>query len=135
MIELRKVRRTDYEFVYKLIKDFLDSELSVTFLELPKFPVFCKTYFKGKKFYIILYNKKRCGTVNIVESEVGYMLAPEFRGKGIAVNAVKKLMEMHPKKRFFATINNENERSINLIKKLGFRPKGTIFEKIVDEKE
>ncbi|MEM3006427.1 MAG: GNAT family N-acetyltransferase [Candidatus Nitrosotenuis sp.] len=130
MIKLRKVRKTDYRFVYDLIKDFLDSGLSVSFLELPTFNRFCKNYFKNKKLYIIIYGNKRCGTVNINNDEIGYMLLPEFRGKGIAINAVKELMKMHPRKRYFATINNHNKRSINLIRKLGFKPKGTIYEKI-----
>lgn len=131
MIKLRKVRKTDYRFVYNLTKDFVDSGLSVSFLEMPTFGSFCKDYFKDKEMFVVLYNNKRCGTVNINNNEIGYMLLPEFRGKGIAINAVRELMKTHPRKRYFATINNDNERSVNLVEKLGFHPKGTIYEKIV----
>lgn len=117
--------------MYNLTKDFVDSGLSVSFLEMPTFGSFCKDYFKDKEMFVVLYNNKRCGTVNINNNEIGYMLLPEFRGKGIAINAVRELMKAHPRKRYFATINNDNERSVNLVEKLGFHPKGTIYEKIV----
>jgi len=133
-IKLTKVRKKDYRFVFNLVKDFLESNLSVTYLEIPTFDRFCKDYFKDKKIYIVLYNSKRCGTVNINNNEIGYMLLPTFRRKGIAVNAVRELIKQHPRKRYFATIHNDNKRSINLIKKLGFYPKGTIYEKIGTKK-
>ena len=41
-------------------------------------------------------------------------------------------MKLNPRKRFFATINNKNESSKKLIKTLGFKPKATIYEKIID---
>jgi len=62
------------------------------------------------------------------DDEVGYFLSPKHQRKGIAVEAVRMLMELNPHERYFATIHNENQSSISLITKLGFKPKGIIFE-------
>ena len=60
---------------------------------------------------------------------IGYYLTKEYQNKGIAVDAVKKMLELHPRERYFATVNSNNVRSNNLVKKLGFRPKGIVYEK------
>ena len=74
------------------------------------------------------------GFVQILEdNEVGYFLDKKFQNKGIGTEAVKLLMKLNPRERYFATIHNQNEYSIKLIKKLGFLPKGTIFEIMEDE--
>ncbi len=39
------------------------------------------------------------------------------------------MLKLHPKERYFATVNINNTRSNNLVKKLGFEPKGIIYEK------
>ncbi len=56
--------------------------------------------------------------------EVGYSLLPEFRGKGYAIEAVRGLFDWarreHGVTRFRASVAPDNERSQNLIGKLGF---------------
>ena len=60
--------------------------------------------------------------------EVGYSLLPEFRGKGYAVEAVRGLFDWahgeHGVSRFRASIAPDNERSQNLVAKLGFTKVG-----------
>lgn len=63
------------------------------------------------------------------ENEIGYHLLPKYHGRGIGTEAVRQLMELNPRERYFATIHNENKPSKNLITKLGFHPKATIYEK------
>jgi ribosomal-protein-alanine N-acetyltransferase len=60
--------------------------------------------------------------------EVGYTLLPEARGRGYAIEAVRAAFDwatsVHGVRRFRASITPDNERSLNLINKLGFRQTG-----------
>ena len=60
--------------------------------------------------------------------EVGYTLLPEARGQGYAIEAVRAAFDwasqVHDVHRFRASIAPDNERSLNLIGKLGFRQTG-----------
>ena len=71
------------------------------------------------------------GFVQILKNnEVGYFVDKKYQSSGIGTEAVKILMELNPRERYFATINDKNESSKKLIEKLGFAPKATIYEKI-----
>jgi RimJ/RimL family protein N-acetyltransferase len=56
--------------------------------------------------------------------EVGYTLLPAGRGRGYAIEAVRAAFDwatrVHGVRRFRASVAPDNERSINLISKLGF---------------
>ncbi len=127
---LREANSDDYSFIYNLVVEFLKTDLSVTFLTMP----LMDDFFKNKiKRFIISNGDASMGFVQILENnEIGYFLDKKFRNKGIGTDAVKLLMELNPRKRFFATIHDENEPSRKLVKSLGFVPKATIFEKIMD---
>jgi len=56
--------------------------------------------------------------------EIGYTLLPAARGNGYAIEAVRAMFDwatrIHGVRRFRASVAPENERSLNLIGKLGF---------------
>jgi ribosomal-protein-alanine N-acetyltransferase len=60
--------------------------------------------------------------------EVGYTLIPEARGHGYAIEAVRAAFDwatrLHGIHRFRAAVAPDNERSLNLVAKLGFRQTG-----------
>ena len=60
--------------------------------------------------------------------EIGYSLLPDERGKGYAREAVRAIFDWahreHGITRFRASVAPDNERSLNLIGKLGFRQVG-----------
>jgi RimJ/RimL family protein N-acetyltransferase len=60
--------------------------------------------------------------------EVGYTLLPDARGHGYAIEAVRAAFEWatraHGIRRFRASVSPDNERSLNLIAKLGFQQTG-----------
>lgn len=134
--EIRLVRATknDTRFVYEVVKDWLNrhADHSVTALKMPSFAKFSKS--KSTR-YIIKKGKTSIGFVHILaNNEIGYYMIPEFQGSGIGTWAVSKMMKMQPRDRYFATVNNKNIGSVKLITSLGFRPKATIYEKIVNKK-
>ena len=57
-------------------------------------------------------------------AEIGYTLLPAARGQGYAIEAVRAVFEWatreHDVHRFRASVAPDNERSLNLIAKLGF---------------
>ena len=130
--ELKEMTKEDLEFIYELLKEYFKTDFSVTILTLPPFDDYFKTYFENDlKTYIVMVNKRRTGFVHITKSgEIGYYMLKEYQNKGIAINAVKEMIKLHPRERYFATVNMNNERSKNLVKKLGFQPKGVIYEKL-----
>lgn len=126
---LRDAVKDDFPFIYNLVKEFLTTDLSVTFLNMPSF----EDFFKNKiKRYVISDGTNLLGFVQILDNnEVGYFLDKRFRKKGIATEAVQLLMQLNPRDRYFATIHDKNEPSKKLVMNLGFLPKATIYEKII----
>jgi RimJ/RimL family protein N-acetyltransferase len=65
-------------------------------------------------------------------AEVGYELRPEFRGRGYAIDAVRAVFDWaaaaHGVRRFRAGIAPGNERSINLVTKLGLTRVGAQWD-------
>jgi RimJ/RimL family protein N-acetyltransferase len=131
---LREMNSDDQKFIYELQEEYLKTNLSVTILILKPFEEFFKSYIlMDLKTYIILVDNERIGFVHITkEGEIGYFLTKKYEGKGIASNAVKDMLKLHPLKRYFATVNINNTRSTELVKGLGFSPKGIIYEKITN---
>jgi RimJ/RimL family protein N-acetyltransferase len=66
--------------------------------------------------------------------EVGYTLLPDARGHGYAIEAVQAALEWaienHGIRRFRAAVGPDNERSRNLILKLGFRQTGEQWDEV-----
>jgi [ribosomal protein S5]-alanine N-acetyltransferase len=66
--------------------------------------------------------------------EVGYTLLPDARGHGYAIEAVRAAFDwatrVHGIHRFRASVSPDNERSLNLIAKLGFRQTGDQWDDV-----
>lgn len=66
--------------------------------------------------------------------EVGYTLLPEARGHGYAIEAVRAAFDwatrVHGIRRFRAAVAPDNERSLNVVAKLGFRQTGDQWDDI-----
>jgi RimJ/RimL family protein N-acetyltransferase len=66
--------------------------------------------------------------------EVGYALLPDARGHGYAIEAVRAAFDwassVHGVHRFRAAVAPDNERSLNLIRKLGFTQTGDQWDEI-----
>ena len=66
--------------------------------------------------------------------EVGYTLLPDARGRGFAIEAVRAAFDwatrVHGVHKFRAAVAPDNERSRNLILKLGFRQTGEQWDEV-----
>jgi RimJ/RimL family protein N-acetyltransferase len=89
---------------------------------------------------IYLQNGPLIGDIGIhfledAQVEIGYTLAPEHQGQGYAFEAVKAIIDYLfstlKKHRITASVDPENQKSINLLKKLGFRQEGYFKKSIL----
>lgn len=75
-----------------------------------------------RAWYLILVDKTPVGAVYLTnEREIGVGIFKAEQRKGYGELAVRKLIEKWPG-RFLANVNEKNLISINLFKKLGFKP-------------
>jgi len=85
--------------------------------------------------YIITVDSKLAGCVDLYNHDVvnsrvgiGIFVLPEFRKKGVAVNAIEQVKKLSRTKfylkQIFATISSINTKSITLFEKSGFEKTG-----------
>lgn len=143
-IKLRPVQEADIKILYEMLKEMLNTPNS-SVNEQPLVPYsesekFVKKYLYDNEnheidFWYLITDKNDTvlGSVKISSKNyVSYQILKSFQGKGLATKAVRLLMKKHPRERFFAIINNDNTFSIKLIEKLGYKPKATVFEYVVN---
>ncbi len=85
-----------------------------------------KRYIKESKVFFIMYNKKSIGTISYkIENDEtvlinGLTVLPEYRGKGIATNAMKKLLSNLRNKNFSLLVHPEKTVALLIYLRLGF---------------
>ena len=143
-LKLRPIVEKDIPILYEMLKEMLSIQYSsVNEKPLPSFEdskKFVMKYLQDNEnhdidnWYMLEdENGTILGSTKISKSNyISYQILEKFQNKGLGTKAVQLLMEKHPKKRYFATINKENDPSIKLISKLGFHPKATVYEKIIE---
>jgi len=139
------VEERDIEDLYEMLREFISiPNACIHARPLPPFEESKKYVMKYlndnenheyDKWYIVAdEDNTTFGSVYITKKNyINYQILKPYQGKGIGILAVKLLMESNPRKRYFAVIHQKNEKSLNLIKNLGFSPKAIVFEKIIEE--
>ena len=64
---------------------------------------------------------------------IAYHILKDFQRQGYGKESIKLLMKQNPRKKYFVTVNVNNDASIGFIKKFGFVEKGYIFEKVIGD--
>jgi len=59
--------------------------------------------------------------------QIGYEVAPEHRGRGIATQAMREILSLKPDARLVAAVAPANHASIAVLHKLGFRETGQVI--------
>ena len=83
----------------------------------------------GNMFYICLYDGKAAGYVGCLDNDIRVAVHPEFQGKGIGSFMINELIKLEPAA--FAKVKINNQASLRLFEKCGFKKKYYILEKDV----
>lgn len=79
----------------------------------------------GKNYFICLFNNIPAGYVGVIDEDVRVAVHPNFQNQGIGVYMIKHIMKKH--KKLQAKIKINNNPSINLFKKAGFKIKYYLY--------
>ena len=77
-------------------------------------------------YFLCLSGDKPVGYVGVIEDDIRIAVLPEFQGKNIGLFLIKNVMKKY--KTLQAKIKIENEASLHLFKKAGFKMKYYLFE-------
>ena len=68
------------------------------------------------------FHRQAVGSVYLTkDDEIGVFVFKEFQRQGFAKQAIAELMYLHPRERYLANINPENDVSTRLFGRLGFK--------------
>ncbi|MDC0159314.1 N-acetyltransferase [Candidatus Nitrosopelagicus sp.] len=134
-IKLKIVSKTDYSFLYQLLKE-RESNDNISHKKIPTYAEHLK-FVKSKpysKWYVVYYNKKKCGTIYITElNEIAFHLKKEYHKAELQKIIINLVMEQNPASRYLANISPKNKDKINFFKKNGFKIVQFTYELIPEE--
>ena len=81
----------------------------------------------GDCFFICLYKGEPAGYVGIINKDIRVATHPDFQGKGIGTFMINTIMQKYTDSE--AKVKIENEASLKLFEKCGFKKKYYILEK------
>lgn len=120
-IKFKQVSVEDWELVEKIEK----GAASVFYFPCENEEQY-KRYIKESKVYLVMYGDKAIGTISYKTEKDGTVLInsltilPDYRGKGIATNAMKKLLADLGDKNYALLVHPENTAALLIYLRLGF---------------
>jgi len=121
-LKLRKIEDSDFNFLYKLLKERNPKE-NISHKQMPSYQQHVK-FIKSKpyqKWYVIEKNRKKIGTIYFSkQNEIGIHFLPKLSNESIKQKAIQELIRQNPAKKIFTNINPNNTDQINFLKKNGF---------------
>ena len=81
----------------------------------------------NNNFWICLDNKTPVGYVGIIEKDIRVATHPDHQGKGVGSFMINEVMKIRPNA--FAKVKIDNEASIKLFEKCGFKKKYYLLER------
>ena len=121
-----------YEFIRQLRNDKRVQHGFIELVEITKEQQEAYMEKYADCFYICLLNKtnKPVGYIGIIKNDIRIATHPEYQNQGVASFMVEEIMKIYPNAQ--AKVKIDNEISMKLFKKAGFKIKYYILEK--DEK-
>jgi RimJ/RimL family protein N-acetyltransferase len=134
-VSLRPVERSDWQFILDIRNepDVRNSSFTNEIIDRETHFEYMKKLDLNKDVYqrIISYYNEPVGYVKVIDNDVSYMIRKEFRGRGLSqifsTLLYNELKEFGIKK-VHGSIKIENEKAINLAKKMGYRIINTIYK-------
>ena len=122
-LRLRAIDESDLRFLFKLLKE-RDPNANISHKKMPTF-LEHEQFVKSKPYsywYVIELSRKKIGTIYLSKNnEIGIFIKKEYQNKGIASEALKLLINSHPKKRFLANVSPKNKFSAKFFKNNNFK--------------
>jgi len=81
----------------------------------------------NSNFWICLDNETPVGYVGIIDNDIRVATHPDFQGQGIGTFMIVEVMKINPLA--YAKVKLENEASIKLFERCGFKKKYYLLEK------
>ena len=78
-------------------------------------------------FYICLDKGSPIGYIGVIDYDIRVATHPQYQGKGVASFMLNEVMKLHPKA--VAKVKIENEASLRLFEKCGFKKRYYLLEK------
>ena len=127
-MELVKNNYTYWEFIRNLrnLEGVREGFIQQDFIEPEQHQEYMKNY--SDYFYICLYNNEPVGYIGIINDDIRVATHPDFQGKGIGSFMVQEMWKMHPTA--VAKVKINNDASLNLFKKCGFKIKYYLLEQV-----
>jgi RimJ/RimL family protein N-acetyltransferase len=119
------------DVLYRLLGE-RSPEVNISHRAMPSWEQHC-AFVASKPYdawYLIEVDGSKVGAIYLSKTnEIGIFLFRAHRGAGYGKRAVAMLMERHPRDRYLANINPENEASIAFFRDLGFHHIQNTYEK------
>ena len=81
----------------------------------------------GDNYYVCLIDKEPAGYVGVIDKDIRLATHPNFQGRGVGKFMIDALMKLYPDS--LAKVKIDNEVSIRLFEKCGFKKKFYLLEK------
>ena len=108
--------------LYKLLEE-RPSSANISHREMPTFDEH-KRFVRNHPYhawYLIMDKSDALGSIYLTRyDEIGIFLFKEYQGSGYAKRAIKMLMKLHQRERYFANVNPENKMSARMFERFGF---------------
>ena len=81
----------------------------------------------NNEYWICLVDGKPAGYVGVIDDDIRVATHPDFQGQGVGSFMINQIMQLHPTAH--AKVKLENEASLRLFEKCGFRKKFYLLER------
>ena len=81
----------------------------------------------NNEYWVCLVDSKPAGYVGVVDNDIRVATHPDYQGQGVGSFMINQIMKIHPMA--YAKVKIENEASLRLFEKCGFRKKFYLLER------
>ena len=81
----------------------------------------------NNNYWICLVDKVPAGYVGVIDNDIRVATHPDFQGKGVGSFMINRIMEVSPSA--YAKVKLDNEASLRLFEKCGFKKKYYLLER------